>query len=537
MPPTVTPSGRSRLGRLTLSCTLAASLAIGGWTLAQPASPVAGSGQSSTLASQLDAILADSRLAGAEAALTVRDAGTGQQLYDANGNERLLPASNAKLLTSAAAMDLLGPDYRFGTAVLRTGRLVGHSLDGNLYLKGYGDPTSTAADYDALAARVAAAGIREVRGGLVADDSYFDAGRLAPFWSWDDEPYYYSAQTSALNIAPDSIGDTGTILVDVLPGPMAGQRPRITVIPANSYLHILNRASTGPAGSTSTIDATREYGKNVTGSIPAGSPGYASQPTVDQPTGLAADVFSQALARHGVRLRSALVRYQATPPSATELADHQSAPLSQLLVPFLKLSNNMMAEALTKAIGQHAAGQGSWAAGTAAILADAASNGLDPSVLQLFDGSGLGRADYASTDQLATLLLALRGKAWFASWYQALPIAGNPAQLVGGTLRNRLAGTPAANNLHGKTGSMTGVSALSGYLTDAGGHQLVFSMISNNFVQGGISHLEDAVALTLATSGGSGAGAAPTVAIRPAPASTADRLPANQLECSWAGSC
>jgi D-alanyl-D-alanine carboxypeptidase/D-alanyl-D-alanine-endopeptidase (penicillin-binding protein 4) len=158
----------------------------------------------------------------------------------------------------------------------------------------------------------------------------------------------------------------------------------------------------------------------------------------------------------------------------------------------------MMAEALAKAMGAKVAHDGTWAAGVDAILADVASNGVDPSTIQLFDGSGLGRADYATTDQLSTLLAAVKSKPWFETWYDALPIAGEPDELVGGTLRHRMAGTAAADNLHGKTGSMTGVSALSGYVTDAAGDHLVFSMISNNFVQGGITSIEDEVAVTLA---------------------------------------
>jgi serine-type D-Ala-D-Ala carboxypeptidase/endopeptidase (penicillin-binding protein 4) len=510
-----------------------AGVLIGPSSAAQSNRAAASAGQQS-LSAALDAIRADQRLDGAQNALTVRDADTGQTLYDANGDDRLLPASNAKLYTSAAAMDLLGPDFTFRTDVLRTGRIQRHVLRGNLYLKGYGDPMATAADYDALAARVAARGIRTVRGRLIADDSYYDQTRLAPFWSWDDEPYYYSAQTSALNIAPDDIGDTGTVLVNVLPGRRVGDRPRVTMIPANSYVRIRNTATTGAAASAETIDATREHGRNVvdvTGSIPSGAAAYASQPTVDEPTGLVAQVFRAALRRHGVRVL-APTRTAAAPATARRIAAHHSQPLAALLTPFLKLSNNMMAETLAKAIGQKTAGQGTWAAGTAAILADAARNGVDTSTLQLFDGSGLGRADYLTTDQTTTLLLALRGKPWFATWYDALPVAGNPVQLVGGTLRNRMKGTAAADNLHGKTGSMTGVSALSGYLTDAEGHHLVFSMFSNNFVHGGITALEDSVAVTLAQYDGTGSAAAARIAD---PAARSGRTA--QLECSWTRSC
>lgn len=498
----------------------------------------------STLSDQLHAILADPHLAGAQSALTVRDADTRQTLYDVNGSTRMLPASNAKLYTSAAALDILGPDFTFDTSVLTSGQRHGPVLDGDLYLKGYGDPMETAADYDGLAAKLAATGVRVVLGSLVADDSYYDNTRLAPFWSWDDEPYYYSAQTSALNIAPDDIGDTGTVLINVLPGAKAGDVPRITTIPANHYVQLEVTATTGAPGSASTVDAIREHGKNVidiTGSIPVGAAAFASQPTVDEPTGLAADVFRSALAKHGVKLLPRPTRFAATPASAHAVAVHESEPLTQILTPFLKQSNNMIAETLTKAMGAKTAGLGTWDAGTAAILADAARNGVNTSTLRLYDGSGLGRADYLTSDQTTTLLLALRAKPWYTAWYEALPIAGVPGSLVGGTLRNRMAGTAAANNLHGKTGSMTGVSSLSGYLTDAEGHHLVFTMFSNNFISGGITTLENAVAVTLASYGGPNAAAVPPRPHVAVPATVQPPAPTpgrnSDLECSWVHNC
>jgi serine-type D-Ala-D-Ala carboxypeptidase/endopeptidase (penicillin-binding protein 4) len=158
--------------------------------------------------------------------------------------------------------------------VLETRSAHGHVLTGDLFLKGYGDPMMMRADYNRLAARIAKSGVRTVRGSLVADDTYYDSVRLAPFWSWDDEPYYYSAQTSALNVSPDDIGDTGTVLANVTPGRSVGGTPQVSMIPANHYLHVHNTATTGAAGSDETIDVVREHGRNVldvTGSIPLGA--------------------------------------------------------------------------------------------------------------------------------------------------------------------------------------------------------------------------------------------------------------------------
>lgn len=489
--------------RKLVSMAAACALSVGGFSLAHGAQADSPS-DNATLQSDLDSILANSHESGAEVTLTVRNADTGATLYDANGSERLIPASNAKLYTSTAALDILGPDYTFRTQVLTSGTVHGHVLDGNVYLKGFGDPMETAADYQALAKQLAEAGIKTVHGSLVADDTFFDSVRLAPFWSWDDEPYYYSAQTSALNVSPDDIGDTGTVLIDVSPAAKAGGKPTVTMIPANNYLTIKNTATTGAAGSSETVDAEREYGKNVidvTGSIPAGGSTFASQPTVNDPTGLAANIFGTALAKDGVHILGKTSR-AATPASAKLVAEHDSEPLSQILTPYLKLSNNMISEVLSKSIGEKVSGEGTWAAGSAAVLAAAKANGVDTSTVQLFDGSGLGRADYTTSEQTTKLLEDVRNKPWFNTWYNALPIAGESGDLVGGTLEDRMAGTAAAGNLHGKTGSMTGVSALSGYITDAAGDHLVFSMMSNNFVNGGITTLEDDVAVTLANYAG-----------------------------------
>jgi serine-type D-Ala-D-Ala carboxypeptidase/endopeptidase (penicillin-binding protein 4) len=435
---------RNRLlvaGAVAALCT---ALAVAPGQAAAPPSAAARDAAPATLGARLDALLADPKFAGAEVGLTVRNVDTGQTLYDHSGALRVLPASNAKLYTSSAAMDILGPGFRFTTKVLETRSAHGHVLTGDLFLKGYGDPMMMRADYNRLAARIAKSGVRTVRGSLVADDTYYDSVRLAPFWSWDDEPYYYSAQTSALNVSPDDIGDTGTVLANVTPGRSVGGTPQVSMIPANHYLHVHNTATTGAAGSDETIDVVREHGRNVldvTGSIPLGADSYAAQPAVDEPTHLVAELFRTALARHGVQVQGGTA-YRATPDDARLVTMHRSATLSALLIPFLKLSNNMMAEALTKAIGQAASGEGSWSAGAAAILADVATNGVDTSTLQLFDGSGLGRADYVTTDQTSALLAALRAKPWFQTWYDALPIAGEPDQLVGGTLRHRMAGTP-----------------------------------------------------------------------------------------------
>ncbi|MFD0429982.1 D-alanyl-D-alanine carboxypeptidase/D-alanyl-D-alanine-endopeptidase [Streptomyces zhihengii] len=175
-------------------------------------------------------------------------------------------------------------------------------------------------------------------------------------------------------------------------------------------------------------------------------------------------------------------------------------PLTELMHPFMKLSNNMHAEALTKTIGRTVSGAGTWDAGLAAVRTDLEGRGVDIRGVRQADGSGLSRMNLFPAEALTTLLLSARGEPWYAAWYDALPVACAPDRAVGGTLRSRMCSTPAALNARAKTGSLTGASALSGYVTDAAGRELVYSVVLNNYLASSVKSVEDAVVVTLASS-------------------------------------
>ncbi|WP_434594354.1 D-alanyl-D-alanine carboxypeptidase/D-alanyl-D-alanine endopeptidase [Streptomyces sp. A5-4] len=515
------PRSRSRAWIWPVSIGLACTL-----TWSSPA----GAGPSDIgIKGAIDTILTDPRLDGGAASVVVADATTGATLYRRDGADRLMPASNTKLLTSTAAMALLGPDYRYRTDALSTGSRHGSVLRGDLYLRGTGDPTTLAKDYDRLAADVARSGIKRVTGRLVADDTRFDTQRLGRSWAADDESAYYSAQISALTVAPDTDYDAGTVIVEAAPGAAPGARPRLTLTPRTSYVDLDNRATTAPAGGPSTLLIERRHGSNtitVTGGIPVGAGTTKEWVSVREPTGYAAEVFTDALAAHGVRITGPTRLGRPTPPAARTLATHSSMPLKELMHPFMKLSNNMHAEALTKTLGHETTGVGSWAAGLAAITTHLDKEGVDPATLRQVDGSGLSRMNNIPAGQLAQLLLSVRDAPWYADWRASLPVACAPDRLVGGTLRTRLCGTPAALNARAKTGSLTGASALSGYVTDADGRELVFSIVLNNHLAASVKSIEDAIVVTLASSGEDD-----TRLVRPRPDRAA--TPAADLECSW----
>lgn len=494
----------------------------------------------SQLVQTLDGIVANPVLNGSFAAVVVRDAETGETLYDRLGDHRFTPASNTKFLTSTAAMSILGPDYRFTTDVLTSGKKVGSAVIGDVYLRGDGDPTALASDYDTLAAALKAQGIKTVLGDLVGDDTYFDDDRLGTAWSWDDEGAYYSQEASALTLAPDTDYDNGNVVVVAGPGPNPGDKPAFTVTPAAAakYVTIVNNGQTIENGGDDTLGISREHHSNtivISGTVPADGGTTTEWIAVRDPAGYATTVFREALKAQGISVVGRTRWGSATPDSARVLAAHQSMTLSELLVPFLKLSNNGHAEALTKAMGHKVSGQGSWSAGLSAIRAYTAAHGMNTSSYRQSDGSGLSRFDIIPPDQLTNLLVSVRGEPWFDTWYNALPIAGNADRFTGGTLRSRMRNTPAANNVHGKTGSLTGVSALSGYVTSADGRKLVFSVIENNYLASASSirtSIEDAVAIALASWHSSGTAAAPPARIAPQTTQkTAE--PDSDLECSW----
>ncbi|MGW0313380.1 D-alanyl-D-alanine carboxypeptidase/D-alanyl-D-alanine endopeptidase [Streptomyces flavidovirens] len=519
------PARRTRAWIWPLAVALACTL-----TWSSPATTAAGPSDTGIKGS-IDTILTDARLDGGAASVVVADAATGETLYQRDGADRLMPASNTKLPTSAAAMALLGPEYRYRTDALATGSRHGPVLRGDLYLRGTGDPTALAKDYDELAAQVARSGIKRITGRLIADDTRFDTQRLGRSWAADDESSYYSAQISALTVAPDTDYDSGTVIVTAAPGAAPGAAPKVTLTPPTDYVDLDIRATTVPAGRPGTLTVERRHGSNtirVTGDIPVGANATKEWVTVWEPTGYAAAVFADALTAHGVRVMGLTRLGRPTPKDAQPLATHTSMPLKELMRPFMKLSNNMHAEALTKTIGYETAGNGTWSAGLAGISSYLRKEGVDTATLRQVDGSGLSRMNNIPAAQFARLLLAVRTAPWYADWYESLPVACNPDRTIGGTLRSRMCKTPAALNARAKTGTLTGASGLSGYVTDAGGRELVFSIVLNNYLASSVKSIEDAIVTTLASSTRTS-----TTLVRPATRRAASPATDTTVECSW----
>jgi D-alanyl-D-alanine carboxypeptidase/D-alanyl-D-alanine-endopeptidase (penicillin-binding protein 4) len=461
--------------------------------------------ESATLHEKLNAILSDVRLDGTVTGVSVRKADTGEEIFSQSGDIRVHPASNMKLLTSAAALETLGADHQFTTEVLTDGKVKGKVLQGNLYLKGKGDPTLMKADLDQFAVDLKEQGITKIKGNLIGDDHWYDDHRLSMDLNWNDEPFYTGAQVSALTLSPNDDYDSGTVIVKVMPAIKAGknaQKAKVKLTPETDYVEIINKTEMVAEDEKKDISIEREHGTNniiVKGKMPQNGAHSKSWVAVWEPTGYALDVFKKSLTDSGIQLiGNGKVKTGKTAKGATVITDKKSMPLKDLLIPFMKLSNNGHGETLTKEMGKVIHNKGTWEDGLMVINEALGGLGVNTDTILLRDGSGMSHKTVIPAAELSQMLYTVQEKDWFPAFEKSLPVAGIKERLVGGTLRDRMKGVETKGNVKAKTGSLTGVSSLSGYVTAKNGEKLVFSIMINNYLGSPVTSIEDKIATVLA---------------------------------------
>ena len=435
-----------------------------------------------TLARDLDAILAEPALQHGYWGVLVRSLDNDQTLYSVNAHRLMLPASSMKVVTLAAAAEKLGWDFRYDTTLYAAGAVEAGTLQGDLVVVGSGDPSLTVADgmADRVFAEWAGAlkqrGIRTIAGRVVGDDNRFEDETLGFGWSWDDLPDDYAAGVGALQF------NENAVRVTVAPGPAAGDSAGIAIAPGGSGLTVVNGVTTGAAGGATSVSTRRLPGTTtleLRGAIALGATPSTLDVSVDNPTQFFAAALRGALIANGIDVRGEAADIDGIRnpprPAGAPLVAYRSPPLSALAVRLMKISQNQYAETFLKTLADGPVR--SAAAGRTAALAILHGWGVQPSDLIMRDGSGLTRYDFVTPDALVTVLThAYRDAKLRGPFEASLPIAGRD-----GTLANRMKGTTAEGNARAKTGSMSNVRALSGYVTSADGDPLVFSIIANNF--------------------------------------------------------
>lgn len=432
---------------------------------------------------QLNKLLNDHPyLQGAIAGVSVRSATTGELIYTYNGNMRLTPASNLKLFTAAAALSTLGTDYTFHTELLTDGSIKWNVLTGNLYVKGKGDPTLLPEDFDQFAKELKKKGVKKIRGDLIGDDSWYDCVRYSIDVPWSDEAAYYGAPISALTVSPDKDFDTGTIMIEVIPSEKKNQKAKVNVRPKTSFVKIINNTNTVSSEEGNNIKISRSHGNNeitIEGTIPINAPKQKEWIAVWEPTKYALDLVNQSLKKQDIKLLGK-IKVGTTPKKANLILSHRSMPLSELLIPFMKLSNNSHGEILIKEMGKVVKGNGSWEDGLEVEQAALSTMGLDLKTIDIRDGSGISHINLVPANELTKLLYYTGKMEWFPALLSSLPIAGSKEKMIGGTLRKRMETFPLKDNVKAKTGTLTTVSSLSGFVKTKSGETLIFSILLNH---------------------------------------------------------
>lgn len=415
----------------------------------------------------------------------VRSIDRGERLFSLNADKLMMPASNMKVFTLAAAAETLGWDARMTTTLAAAGVVEEGMLRGDLIVTGGGDPTINSRDkradavFSEWADALKSAGITAVSGRVIGDDQAFDDEGLGVGWAWDYLQYGYAAPVGALQY------NENVAELIVSPSTQAGD-PAVASLAPGSGLSVHNMAVTGAAGSPDTIDYRRRLDAPVlelTGSVAADAKPARRTVAVVNPTLFFAESLKHALVARGIAVAGPAADLDdvaaglAGEAERRIIARSESPPVRAIATVMMKVSHNLYAETLLKAAGRTAGSLATAAAGRAAAAAALAKLGVPEGSYVMVDGSGLSRYNYVSAAALTAVLQRMHADATHREPLLAtLPIAGTD-----GTLERRLRRTPAQGNARAKTGSIANVRTLSGFVRTRDGELLVFAMLANHF--------------------------------------------------------
>jgi serine-type D-Ala-D-Ala carboxypeptidase/endopeptidase (penicillin-binding protein 4) len=416
--------------------------------------------------------------------IEILDPSTNKVLISVNADKKFKPASVMKVVTTATAVEKLGPDFRFHTTVYTDGEISDGHVTGNLILVGHGDPNLTdpygelleKPALEELAGKIKALNIKKITGNIIGDDSYFENMPYGRGWTAQDLKTTYGAPISALSI------NNNVFWVQVRPGKLNGL-VSVSIEPRTSYFRIRNVGVTGGSKARRTVYARAVPGTNViavSGVLPAGQ-GYSQYILLEKSTEVAATMLKEELQQQGIAVTgrvSAIHRGDISPEVRRgwkPLADHESVPLIRALEIINKHSQNLHAEMLLRTLGAELEGNGSDEAGVQAVKDFLVEAGVEIDNVKLNDGCGLSRDNLVTPRFQTTLLQFLSTRPYFELFVNTLAVSGTD-----GTLRHRLVSRQVRGSIHAKTGTLAGVANLAGYMTTKSGHNLIFSIFTNN---------------------------------------------------------
>ena len=436
----------------------------------------------SSIREKLDKILSSSFFESTLAAVDVYDLTGKEIIYQKNNRYLLHPASNMKILTSAAGLVFLGPDYNFETTFYYKGDIDDGVLDGDLYVVGGFDPAFSIQDLDYFIDAIDSLGIKKIKGNIFADVSRMDTMYWGEGWMWDDDPSTDSPYLSSLNINYNS--------VEVfLLGTEPGRKAQIILNPYSKYFNVYNEAVTVSPDEDNSYSITRDWMNKKNTVIAKGKVKKGRKITGDEepqslnvfrPDLYFLTLFKETLQRKGIKVEGKSDNFW-LPYDAIYLRTI-SRPFAEIIIPLDKKSINLIAEMVLYALAEKYYGKPATAKNGIKVINNFISLiGMSPEKYNLVDGSGLSHYNLVSAELILEVLkyMYYSEPGLYKVLVESFPIAG-----VDGTLAKRMNGTSAENNVKAKTGTITGVSALSGYITSQSGRLIAFSILIENFARG-----------------------------------------------------
>lgn len=390
-----------------------------------------------------------------------------ESIFRLNSDKLFVPASNMKIITSVAALSLLKNDYKWKTEFLSGGEITGGVLFGGLYVKGYGDPTLNTENLKSAADEFKKMGIKEVRGGIIVDDSYFDAQRYGKGWKEEWKGDAFSPPISALSLNYNTFGLN-------IRTTKLGEIPEVSLEPEGTNVNIINKAVT--SNRKTIVARWLEDGKTIMlqGKISPRTPLYQFKLTVNNPTLYTGSALKKILEESGIKVQG-FISVGQVPRWAKAFYTHFSAPLHSVISEFNKNSVNIIGENIIKTLGAEFKGTpGTWEKGALVVSEFLRKTGIKDG-FDIADGSGLSPLNQVSPDTFVYILKHAYDNGVIAlRFMSSLSVGG-----IDGTLKKRFRASAAAGKVIGKTGSLKNVSSLSGYVYTKTGDVLAFSVLAN----------------------------------------------------------
>ena len=439
----------------------------------------------SQLSNPIQELIEKSDASGAFWVIQVRD-GKNQLVESLNGEKIIRPASNLKLVSSGAYLEYLGSGFHFTTRLYGKGELQNQTWKGDLLVEGSGDPTINGEFYNGnplflferWASVLKEKGIETVDGHLLGYSGKFDSVPYPEGWEWSDLSFYYAPEISALSF------NSNVVDLEVFADGPLGSLPGIQWVPFNTpYVEFVNEQTITSPDTEYDESYRRILGSNrilLRSKLPQGY--YETEPlSVHQPARYFMDTFRRYLEREEIEVtgRDSVIHDTTAwePGSYRLLSEHDSEPLGRIIQWLNRESDNFYTEMLLKKLASEVSGyQGNTERGLVILKEFMSSMDFDTSLVNLKDASGMAPATYIKGGDLNRYLMKVKEKEYFPVLFESLSVSG-----MNGTLGHRFRNSVVKGNFYGKTGFLSGVRSLSGYLNTVSGDQLTVTIVTNNY--------------------------------------------------------